>query len=121
MYKKVLVKEQIEDGKRLLDELARHRFRWAAAFWYELPEVDNWRLVIATPLVDSIGSSAAYTKLHVILRELNPPTGLSVSNVSLLSPSSPRFHNFRSTLRGRYSPPQPYLYGGAEDAYIYKI
>ena len=60
MLKKVLVRELIEDGERLLLELKQRDFPVTAAFWVDMPELDYWRLVVATSIVNERGPDVAY-------------------------------------------------------------
>ena len=70
MVKASLVESDIEDGRRLLDELNKldSRFLVRAAFWFYRPEVFEWRLFIATPLVNQRGPASAYTDIQGALR-----------------------------------------------------
>ena len=86
MVKTILVERDLEEGRRLLERLdvkeaetapASGRTRAAtlprtkvpvqAAFWWYLPESQEWRLIIATPLVDSYGPLSVYTKIQARL------------------------------------------------------
>ena len=95
MYSTTLVSHAIEEGERLLETLKRERFQVFAAVWYRVPDSSRWVLAISTPVVARKGPTAAYTRLQRILLELKPEH-LSLSNISLFSPSE--FERVRSTV-----------------------
>ena len=89
MVKTSLVDSDIEDGRKLLDELKRidPHFLVQAAFWFYRPEVFEWRLFIATPLVDQRGPASAYTDIQGALRSLAKPSWISMQDISAVSPN----------------------------------
>jgi hypothetical protein len=142
MVKTPLVEQDIVEGRRFLEALkqpavvtigrrrvidlpAKH-FRVKAAFWLYWPESDEWRLVIATPLVDEQGPQATYRDIRAVLAA-NLASNLSLQNISAVSPKDPLVKAFqnamkivsdregtrltRNTLNGTY----------VEDAYVYKL
>jgi len=142
MVKTSLVEQDIAEGKRLLEALkqpalitrGRRRivdlpasyFKPKAAFWLYLPESLEWRLVIATPLVDEQGPLATYRDIRAVLAA-NLDLNLSLLNISVVSPKDPMVKAFqnalkiapdsqgmrftRNTLDGTY----------IEDAYVYRL
>ena len=82
MLKKILVKELVDEGQRLLEALARNRFNVKAALWHYFPEATEWRLVIVSPAVGR-GPLAAYTRVQSVLASTKPSY--------LMSPQSPEF------------------------------
>ena len=127
MYKTALVKEVIEDGGRLLERLKRDRFPLTAALWHLVPDSNQqWILVIVSPAVDQVGPLAAYSRLQRLLRALKPPSRLSLSDISLISPLSQEFQTLRSPVAGAGR----FAVGAAtgpirdvtfEDAYVYQL
>lgn len=134
MVKTSLVEADLIAGWRLLRDLhvvpgCRTLFRVKAAFWLYYPEPEEWRLVIATPLVDEKGPLDTYSRLQeVLLPHLaNQPANLDLLNIAVISPSdklakairramrasewSPYVRFTRSTLGGEY----------VEDAYVYRL
>jgi hypothetical protein len=89
MVTESLVESDIEDGRKLLDELKSidSHFLVEAAFWLLRPEVLDWRLYIASPLVDQRGTSIAYTKIQGALRSLPRPLSISMQEISVVSPA----------------------------------
>jgi hypothetical protein len=100
MYKRALVDKQIKERSRLLSALDRRHLPVAAAFWYDIPEAPDWRLVIASPIVDKLRPTGAYAQLHKVLRQLHLTT-LSVGNISIFSP---RESTFRSVWEDEIKP-----------------
>jgi hypothetical protein len=88
MYSTVLVAHAIGEGQRLLERLKKERFPVFAALWYRVPDSSRWVLAIVTPVVARVGPTAANTRLQGTLRDL---AHLSLSDISLFSPSGPEF------------------------------
>jgi hypothetical protein len=89
MVKASLVESDIEAGRKLLNELKKidSHFPVRSAFWLYRPETFDWRLFIATPLVEQRGPSSAYTDVQGALRSLQPPVGISMQDISVVSPN----------------------------------
>jgi hypothetical protein len=99
MYKTILVKELIEDGERLLQELDRRHFPITAAFWYDSPERLAWNLYIVSEVAHQPGPLEAYMQIQQAMAALN---GLSLSSddIVVLSPERTQFRNLRKTIEG---------------------
>jgi len=82
MDKATLVGIDIEGGTRLLRALDEADFDIHAALWIYLPDPEEWRLMIASPLVDQEGSKKAYTLIQSELARLTPPLEISLRNIS---------------------------------------
>jgi hypothetical protein len=98
VYKKILVGDYIEHGRAMLETLQRNNFTVTEAFWYELPDLDEWRLIIASPMVHLVGPTKAYTVLDRVLRQIQSP--LSLGDISLLSPLSSEYQALRQAALG---------------------
>lgn len=136
MVKTSLVEADLIAGWRFLTALfippeRRTIFRVKGAFWLYYPESEEWRLVIATPLVDEIGPLETYARLHPVLQEVLfeiQPTDLYLQNIAVISP---RGHPLVKLSRGakrtlgdfRYVRLTKATVAGAyiEDAYVYMI
>ena len=127
MVASALVDRKIERGRRLIKKLDDSRFPVTAAFWYYFPEAEQWRLVVASPTVDSQGRRAAYAEIHKIQRRGVRLPPLSVSEITAVSPRDPLVKLLSSAIRTR-----PGIAGIAfsgnvingvyiEDAYIYRL
>lgn len=141
MVKAVLVEEDIAEGRRFLDALreptpsngrkksnsggASH-FRVKSAFWWYFPESDEWRLVIATPLVDEEGPLATYKDIQKILAR-RPDLNLSLQSISVLSPKDERVRAFNKVLKGEPDLVSLRFTRGVlngvyvDDAYVYRL
>ncbi|MEK6284894.1 MAG: hypothetical protein AABO57_04065 [Acidobacteriota bacterium] len=146
MVKTLLVEQDLKEGRRLLERLAckeaevelawgKHRaafvgrsdVRVRAAFWWYFPESQEWRLVIATPLVDEVGPLSAYGRVQAELSVISPPLTLSLQNISLISPKDERVKAFKKQLKIAPDPVGVRFTRSAlngtyiEDAYVYRL
>jgi hypothetical protein len=55
MYRKVLVESEIRSGERLLEQLDLAKIPVTAAFWLYADDAAEWRLVIVSPSVETLG------------------------------------------------------------------
>ena len=99
MYKTVLVKELIEDGEKLLQELDRRAFPLSAALWYLDPDRGAWKLVIASEIADTPGPLEAYMRIDQAMATLKG-IGLSMGDIVIMSPKSRSFEDFRRKIEG---------------------
>lgn len=142
MVKATLVEQDIAEGRRFLDALTeptdftigRRRlnvigpshFRVQAAFWWYSAESLDWRLVIATPLVDEKGPLEAYKDMQKVLI-WHPDLNLSLQNISVLSPKDERVKAFKKALKIAPDPvgvrfTRSSLNGTyIDDAYVYRL
>ncbi len=146
MVKTVLVEQDLDEGRRLLDAfddkeaerpvtwrksptaaISHARARVQAAFWQFLPESLEWRLVVATPLVDEIGPLSVYSKIQADLGKIKPPLSLTLQNISVISPKDERVKMLRKSMkivsgapRGRFSA-SPVIGAYIDDSYIYRL
>jgi hypothetical protein len=80
--------DRISRGEELIEELKKAEYPVHRAFWwYSSERYSDWRLVIASPLVDQRGPLAAYKKLDAVLRKHRPDLILWVKSVHLVSPN----------------------------------
>jgi hypothetical protein len=82
-----LVDSDIEAGRRLIEALDKSPLRVDAALWLYHPDLEEWRLVIATPMVDDEGLKAAYTAVQSVLRSLEEPSPIMLDRISIESPN----------------------------------
>ena len=79
--------DRISRGEELIEELKKAGYPIHRAFWWYSPDqYSDWRLVIASPLVDQRGPLAAYKKLDAILRKNRHDLIVWVKSVHLISP-----------------------------------
>ncbi len=86
MDKTALVTGDIEEGRRLVQDLMDAKFPVQAALWLYLSDTDEWRLMVASQVVDQKGPREAYKKIQSILARLSPPSGIALKDISVLSP-----------------------------------
>lgn len=129
MVKTSLVETDIADGRRLiaaLNQMNSH-FKVQAAFWLYRPEVMEWRLIVATPLVDQRGPFSTYADVQGILRTIAPPLSISMQDISVVSPNDKLVKVLKKAAHippdaagvrfGRSRIDDTYV----EDAYMYRI
>ena len=95
MVKTKLVEALMVEGAKVLRELDLEGFSVESMFWIHLPEVDYWRLVVASFIVGEIGDAAAYRQFNSILRQVDW-FGITLADISLLDPYSPQFQSYLS-------------------------
>lgn len=93
MAEEVLVKEPLrgellEAGRKLTRLLAQSDIQLKWSFWLYTSEANDWRLVLITPLVDSVGPKRVYSRIRTILSESSDPT-LSLLNTTVQSAHNP--------------------------------
>lgn len=82
-----LVRDEIEDGAKLLSALREGGVEISAAWLMKAVEDGLWFLYLATKLVDELGITPAYRKTFEVMRPLEPLL-IEWSEVKLVSPSS---------------------------------
>lgn len=127
MVKTTLVEHDIEDGGRLIQALDKNGFVVQSAFWYLLPDETEWRLLIASPVVERDGPKKAYQRIQSALGRMDPSAALELQNISVVSTKDPLVR-----LLGRALRTGPGISGirfsrntidgtFVEDAYIYRL
>jgi hypothetical protein len=86
MDKTALVEKDIEEARRLVEALDTADFVVRAALWYYLSDADEWRLIVASPLVDEKGPKEAYALIQEVLGKMSPPSKLSLGEISVVGP-----------------------------------
>lgn len=130
MVETALVEKDLEEGRRLIDALKESKPGWAsfrvrAAFWQYRNDWDEWRLVIATPLLEEKGRLATYAHLRRVLGSIKAE--LPPQKISIVSPHDPLVTAFRGALRVAPNPKgvrfTKSMVGDTyvEDAYLYRL
>ena len=88
MDKTALVEWDIQDGKDLIEALDKTEFKVDASLWFYSSDSDEWRLLIASPFVEENGPRKSYGFIRSVLTQPSPPSGISLKNVSVLSPKN---------------------------------
>jgi hypothetical protein len=126
LVKEVLTDAMISAGADLTRQLDRSHWPVVGALWLYEPEINEWRLLLASPVVGSEGPLAAYRRVNAALETLLG-SRLSLEDISVVSPEDPRVRAlasayqtgseiegrrvFRSAVNGHY----------IDDAYVYRL
>src|SRR5271168_2902711 len=120
MYLKILVEQDVQNGRKLIEALQK-RLQISAAFWLNAEEANEWRLVIVSPLVSAGDARKAYHLVEQALAETGAP--IPLENISVLSPVDLRYKQVRLASQGVPSGVSVAQnvggLGFAGDAYIY--
>ncbi len=85
-----LVKEQLEDGEKLLRLLPQHGFDPAAACWLLTSYDGRWRFYMVSPLVETEGINVAYLRLAEAMRPiLDELSTFDLTSVRLVGTTQP--------------------------------
>lgn len=87
MDKTTLVEKNIEEGRGLLLALDSAGFRVSAALWFYVAEDEEWRFMVASPVIDEKGPRESYAIIQETLERLSPPSEISLKQISVISPS----------------------------------
>lgn len=74
----MLVGDQIDDGRRLVQRFAADGHAVQAAFWAKTDEEGLWFLYVVTDEIDRSGPAAAYREMNASLQKLEN-CGISLS------------------------------------------
>jgi len=127
MVTSALVITGIADAKRLIEALDAHNIRTIAVLWSHKIEEQDWRLVIATSLVDQRGSRSAYTDIQGILKSLRPAPTITLQDISVISPKEQLVKYLRTHYGNMESLSSPRLLtispntGYSDSAYVYRV
>jgi hypothetical protein len=92
-----LVGTDIERGADLVKALDDAQFPVRSALWLYLSEEREWRLTIATPLVDEAGPRDAYKRIQKVLAK-RPEIDLPLQRISVVSPKDPLIQALRKVV-----------------------
>ena len=127
MGKATLVEADMEAGKALLKRLDEVKFKVKAALWLYMPDPEEWRLVLASPSIDTDGPKKAYEKVQSELQESDGRSELSLQNISLVSPHDKLIKALKTTIKTGKEMSHIRLTRNVinglfiEDAYIYRL
>ena len=120
MFIKILVEQDIQNGRKLVEALQK-RLPISAAFWLNSEEANEWRLVIVSPLVSAGNARLAYHLVDQALAETGVP--IPLDNIYVLSPTNLSYKQVRLASQGIPSGVTvAQNFGGiglAGDAYVY--
>jgi hypothetical protein len=91
-----LVEPYIEQGRLLVDALSRGGLDVKAALWMYRGESDDWRLVIATDLVEQVGPRETYARIQGLL---SAESGIKLRDITVIKPGDPLVRAVRKALK----------------------
>ena len=122
-----LVEKQIEDGRNLIEQLARDHVDVTAAAWIKEREDGTWHFYLASRVVEDEGLLAAYRKVRHSMDSLTDLLWVGASDLHLIGATDPAAGEILEILE-RYHPAKLYRYLGTslgkvdiEEAYIYPL
>lgn len=100
MAEEILVKEPLraellEAGRKLTHLLAQADLQLRWSFWLYTSETNEWRLILATPLVDTEGPKRVYAMIREIVGRSGDPTLLPL-NTSVQGMQNPYVQAFEA-------------------------
>jgi|SRR5665213_792597 len=110
MDPETLVDKQIEERRKLVEELSAGGYEMGAAFWMRRNDDGEWRFYIVSPLVDSIGLQASYGRLREAKERGGKPFSGASSGVFLLGPSDPLGKDVLAIYAGPFGPREEVVY-----------
>lgn len=113
----------IEAGAKLLAALDNAGLQPQGAAWLLDHALGDWRYVVATSLVETMGRSSVYRELLVVMKKLDMQQDLTVQDIHLVAPSGPLFKAIGGALRieeGRVTVRDCVINGLSVDAVIYR-
>jgi hypothetical protein len=119
-----LVDRDLEIGRKILETLARAGIAVNVALWAHIPQISEWQLFIATPLVDTKGHRSAYDRVLRALQNSGINGDLPWRRIFLRSPKDPILKSLEKQSRAYTGEAVRVLNESigdrfVEDAYIY--
>jgi hypothetical protein len=124
-----LVRELIDDGKRIVEQLPHDGFEVTAAFWLKAAEDEQWYFYIVSPVAERGPLNDAYRQLYTLIRRMPPFLGIDPLEIKLIGPSNPIARDVLAIHNRAPRPAEgPIRWGGTqlgnvriEDAYLYPL
>jgi hypothetical protein len=119
-----LVDSDIEIGRRILATLTRASIPVTVSLWALISDLQEWRFIVATPLVDTKGPLAAYGEVNRALQKEGVFDDVRLRNIFLKSPNDKVLKSLEK--ESRFVPHEDFRVVNApiagsfvEDAYVY--
>lgn len=128
MVEASLTPQLVEEGAALIQALDAADMSPDAAFWFYMPDIKAWKLVLAEIKVGSQGPREIYKQIQRVLSSLSKEArALALEDIALAKPDAPVVSVLRKAVRTgpgisgiRFS--QNIIDGVLiEDAYIYRL
>ncbi|MBI5763252.1 MAG: hypothetical protein HZA51_06975 [Planctomycetes bacterium] len=99
MVARSLVEKDIDAGRRVADALSQAQTPVQAVLWLYLPEFEEFRLLVATSIVDRDGPLAAYKAIREALEGIPESQRPAPFSISAVSPSDSVVRGLRKVVR----------------------
>lgn len=93
----VLVNYQYEEGKKLIEKLDASGNRYPIALWINIPETNDWTLMLGIPHLNNTGSKNIFKLIHNVIATNN--IDISLNNISLNDTTSDLCRALRATVK----------------------
>ena len=126
MDKTSLVERDVKLGNQIIAVITAAGISVEDALWVYYPQVEEWRLVLSTPLVDQKGPRDSYLQILNTIKKAGILEDLPLRRMATLSPRDPLLKNMRSAFGlpgptgfrqgariGNYVFDEAYIYGGS--------
>jgi len=123
MAARALSEHLVEAGAKLLAALDDAGLQPEGAAWIFDHALGDWRYVVATSLVQTMGRSSVYKELLTITKKLDMPQDLTVQDIHLVAPGGPLFKAISGALlieNGRVTVRDCIINGLSVDAVIFR-
>lgn len=127
MDKTILVKDDILEGKKLIQHLETTNFQVNSALWFYNSELGMWRLILASEYLDRHGPKEAYAFVQKELEKVSP-IDISLNNITIVGANDELINLLRRVVEtGDKDIMEMRLVGNAidgvmvEDVLIYRI
>lgn len=88
VVKEVLTEGMVLTGAELTRKLDEHAWPVVASFWLYLPELNSWKLAIASPVAAAQGPRRAYEQIQMALAALpKREPNVTLSDVEVIEPN----------------------------------
>src|SRR5437773_606230 len=94
-YVITLTSSDIEFGRNLTAELMKRQFSYKGVFWLFDEHSDDWKIVVATDMVDQVGPRKTYLQLSRVTKAI-PASDFQLLRISVMSPQHPVYAALRS-------------------------
>lgn len=98
MDKTTLVGPDLDEGRKFLELLRQSHVKVNASLWQRDEIMEQWSLVIVTPLVDELGVKGTYRRLMEVLDSAAERPRIDLLDVSVYTPKASFYKSLRHDL-----------------------
>jgi len=99
MGTQALVDEDIKLGRRVAEAIDTARLDASALLWIYSADLDEWRYLVAIPIVKTVGTREGYHRVNSVLERAQLSSELPLRRVSVVAPDAPLIELLRSAIR----------------------